>query len=324
MASTERPTVRIRLRGGQWADGEIPLTDLAKIGEATQLVVRRIGRELVEQRRPGRAAAAVERATALTLIGLRPGSTILEVAGVEPGVADVFDLDLELDLSARALDLWVRGLEALSAPHDKVPELPVGFDYAMSQAMDDWLRPLRNYESVGLVSRIGSANVATTVVPRTARLRLREVQPQPSLPWVSSTNQAMSGYLYQGNLNTGGFTLEDDTGHSVRLQVAPDLRAEAARLLNSRVQAVGKPEVNEAGRLSSFIVTYFEPLPGTRGEQHAFWSRQQVATPSGITSRVYRDDSYEPPGSLADYAVQGLSDDDVDRFTAAMSSLDDE
>lgn len=51
--------------------GEIALSDLASIAATLQLLATRIGRQLVGQTGPGRTVSGAERATRLTLTGIR-------------------------------------------------------------------------------------------------------------------------------------------------------------------------------------------------------------------------------------------------------------
>jgi len=315
----ERPIVRIRLRSVGMHDGEIPLSDLTRIADETQKLIRRIGRELVGQRGPGRAETAVEQATALSLVGLARGSTILEVAGVASVENDVLELDLPLDLSDRSLALWVGGLEALAAPDDRVPILPVGFDSHMVGYLDDWLRPLRRYQSVGLTSSIGPDRVTTSVVPETARSRLRTVNAQPSLPWVSSTDQALTGYLYQVNLSTGTFSIRDADNHVIRINVPPDLRTSAAQHIGTRVQAVGRPEVDDTGRLADFHVVHIVPQPGPdRGQQGEFFGRQDLWPNEALEGA---DPAPDVVSDHYDLAIEGVTDEEADAFEAAIRDV---
>ena len=88
--------------------------------------------------RPGRSKDPVERATALTLTGSRPGSTILDVAGVPAITSGVMEYDILVDLSARSIGMWVDGVAALA---ESEAHLPTDFDIHMVDAMENWLRP---------------------------------------------------------------------------------------------------------------------------------------------------------------------------------------
>lgn len=80
MAHPSRPMLHLRLSDQDERQGEIPLADLAKVAEETQRVVTRIARGMIDERGPGRLRRSVSDATTLFLVGLRSGSTILDIA----------------------------------------------------------------------------------------------------------------------------------------------------------------------------------------------------------------------------------------------------
>lgn len=305
----DRPIVQLRLRAPGMADGEISLADLELVAHETQQLVRRIGRQLVGRRGPGRADRAIQQATTLTLVGLHRGSTILDIAGVEPMIEGLLDLEAPLDLSDRAITLWADGLAAIAPNGGQPPDLPVGFDSHMVGYLDNWLRPLRRYHSVGLTSEAGTRLVQATVEPRAARKRLYEVSPQPSLPWVTGTDQALTGFLYQVNLSTGTFSIRDRTEHVTRLTVPPDLRSQAAQFIGTRVQAIGRPEIDDAGRLVGFHVSLLLPVgDNSVGEQPAMIERSDLVNAEGAVP-------------FDRWGIPGLRDDEVSTFQTALRQV---
>src|SRR5215211_1594153 len=98
MTSEQPATARARLvftlRDNRHHPGEIPLASLARIAAETQMLVRRLARSLDERGGPRRTPAAIEDATELMLVDVRPGSTALEVVGPvqEPQLDLGFDL----------------------------------------------------------------------------------------------------------------------------------------------------------------------------------------------------------------------------------------
>jgi hypothetical protein len=308
----ERPVISLRLIGAGQSDGEIRLEDLTKIAEATQSVVRRIARAMVGQRRLGRSTEPVSQATALSLVGLHKGSTVLDIAG--PPMMDeqaAFEFDLPTDLGELSLKLLSEGVCAL-ATEDDVAELPVGFDSSLVYDFDGWLRSLRKFDSVAIDANIGGKQLHAQVVPQTARKRLSEAAPQPILPFVSPTEQALEGKLYALNLNTGTFSIEDDAGHKIRLKVPEGLRRDAAAFVDHHVRAVGKPELDEVGRLRSFEVSRLELAPdvGALSHQTGFFEPHELRPPA--------------PGDLKnldEWAIDDLTDEETASFMDALADL---
>jgi len=304
----ERPVIRMRLRGASARDGEIPLTDLGRLAEETQALIRRLARGLVGQRGPGRAPFQIERSTSLTLVGLHAGSTILEIAGpVE--AEDALDFgNLPLDLGDRALIMFLEGMSALGSAN---PELPVGYDAAAVNDLQVWLRSVRGYKTVELDSDIRGRRVRASIEPAKARRTVRELQPQPSMPYVSPTEQALEGSLYALNMHTGTYSIKDDSQHTIRLKVPPDIREEAAQLINQRVRAIGTPELYGSRRLVAFMAYRLIPAPdlAVLHQQGGFFERHDLAVAAVADDRT-----------LNEWAIEDLSAEEVDGFLSALRS----
>src|SRR6266536_2728775 len=300
MTSRQRPLLRLRLRGGKYEEGEIPLRDLAEIARHTQLVVRRLGSALVARPGPGRPTSAIEQATELLLVGLTKGSTVLEIAGADPH-ADALELeDMPGDLGERALQLFVEGVTALS---EERPDMPFGFDESAKKTVGDWLRRIRKFEQVGVSLRAGAYSIGAEIQPNAARRRLETVQVQPHAPFVTATQQAVEGVLYALNIHTGTYAIQDDSGQRLRLAVPDDIRAEAAMLITRRVRAVGNAEMDERGRLKSFAVSSLRYAPSLEGlEQGAFFERHELPASS------------VPIDDLGEWVIEGLTQEEADDF----------
>ncbi len=303
MASKERPLLRLRLRGGKYEEGEIPLYDLSQIARETQLVVRRLGDALVARRGPGRPPAAIEQATELLLVGLTKGSTVLEIAAADaPSLA--FE-DMPPDLRERALTLFIDSVTALGEEH---PDMPLGFNEAARKGVDHWLRSVRRFEHVGVSLRMGAVSKADQVDTATARNRLKRAQIQPSVPFVTASQQAVEGELYALNVRTGTYQIEDDSGQKIRLIVPSEIRSDAAILVTRRVRAIGTAEVDERGRLQSFSVSTLRKVPASDVlEQGRFFQHHELNPPAAVGDDLDR------------WAIQGLSDEEADDFLASLS-----
>jgi hypothetical protein len=169
---------------------------------------------------------------------------------------------------------------------------------------------MRRYQSIGFESRVGGKVTQATALPAVARERLRSVTPQPLLPYVSASQQALEGRLYALNLNTGSFHVEDDAGHKIRTVLPDAVRADASMLVSRRVRAVGKPELDELGRIKSFRVDRIGAAPDLVGlsEQKSFFDVHdlEVKPPAG------------EEGTLDEWAIRDLSDAEADDFMAAL------
>ena len=308
--AADRPLLRLRLIADDVPEGEIALSDLARVASATQTFVRQIVGNLVGQRGPGGPSAAVGEASQLRLVGLKAGSTVLEIAGAPP-LADFLEYDIPTDLTDITFGLLIDGVAALATASDAEPaELPVGFDNRLMDDFDVWLKSLRQYKSVAFETRVRGKVTEALASPSAARTRLRSVAPQPVLPFVNPTQQALEGRLYALNLNTGSFHVEDDAGHKIRTVLAPEARGNASVLVSRRVRAIGRPQLDEAGRIRSFQVDEIGPAPDLAGlsEQKSFFDvhELEVKPPLGDS------------GSLDEWAITDLSRAEADDFMGSL------
>lgn len=114
------------------------------------------------------------------------------------------------------------------------------------------------------------------------------------------------------NLNTGSFSIEDDAGHEIRLKVPDGLRRDAAGLIDLHVRAVGKPELDEAGKLRSFDVSRLELAPDSEGlsRQTGFFESHELKPP--VPSDLKR---------LDEWAIDDLTDEETANFMDALADL---
>jgi hypothetical protein len=301
-----RPTLHLRLIGPNERDGEISLAELAKVAEQTQRVVTRIARGMIDDRASGRPRHNISDATTLSLIGLRSGSTVLDIALPVGAAGTLMAEDMPQELGEMALTVLAESLEELGE-NDSEPILPVGVDDKAAEDIDDWLRVLRTYTHININAQLSRGTIHAAFIPQEARARLRRATRQPSLPYVSADNQALTGKLYALNLRTGTFTIEDDARHSIRLTVPEDLRDEAAHLVNTRVRAFGRASLDDRHRLITFNVAALEQVPDLV-DQKAFFERHDlVVPPRGLDQ-----------GDLAEGVITDLSDDEIAAFMGAL------
>ena len=255
MTSEQHEPARARLvftlRDSQHSPGEIPLAELAHIAAETQMLVRRLARSLDERSGPGRTPAAIEEATELMLVDVRPGSTMLEVAGPVREPQLDLGLDAPEDIGTRAIDSLLSGLEAI-AQHEPLPD---AFDDISSRSLEDWLAAMAAATSdLEIEASVGGRPPRTVhLVPATARAEVsrRRAAQRPTIAQVGSAE----GRLYAVDLDSGRYRIRDDAGNSISIATAGLSREDVAPLLDQRVRAEGMPRFDEQGRLSSLEVS---------------------------------------------------------------------
>lgn len=301
----------MRLHGGDQPDGEILLTELSRIAVATQDLVRRIAKSMIGRRQPGPGRASIARASDLRLVGLHKGSTVLEIAGAAPDEQTALEFDIPTDLGDLSLTMLVDGVRALAGDNPE-PDLPVGYSQALVDDLDKWLRSFRGFDTVGIEATVAGKTKQVKLAPKTARGRLAQATPQPSLPFISAKDQVLEGKLYALNLNTGTFSIEDDAGHKIRIKVPADVRRAAAVLVDRRVRAVGNPELDDNGRLTSFEVQRLELAPDLEGlsVQTRFFESHELQSPPVDALR-----------DVDDWAIDDLTEEESTDFLAALAEL---
>lgn len=306
MAQQSRSVIHLHLHRPDERRGEILLSELAKVAQQTQRVISRLAQGLIDDLTPASLRHEVVNATKLSLVGLGPGSTVLDIAGPVPDTDTLTAEGMPEELRDMAMAAFVESLGTLSQEH---PILPLGVDDAGVQAIDDWLRSLRDYERITIVAEVSGAPRQAEITPRLARRQLRSAETQPSLPYISADHQILTGRLYALNLRTGKFSIEDGTGHTIRLSVPADMRDEAAQLVNRRVRAIGTALLDSTGHLISFEVAAFIELPAL-GDQGAFFEYHRLEEPPRPISQE----------DLTQGVISDLSEDEIDAFVSALRS----
>lgn len=308
MPDDMRPGAKLHLDGGGLIPGEIPLDALVKVARQTQLLIRQIARSLIVQRDPGRTRQPAEIASMLSLKGVHIGSTVLDLVLPPLPPQEALDYDIPTDIGDLSMNMFVDGFVAV-AGHAEVPEMPVGYDRPLIDDMDVWFRGLRQYTSVGVESAIGSHKIEVHTQPKRARERLKRVDAQPTLPWISRTDQSLEGRLYAVNTRTGSWSIEDATGHSIRLRLPEALRTEAATWVNRRVLAVGRPVYTETRRLREFATERIVPAPERDGlpDAAAFYEEHQLIPMP------------PPDGGLDGWFIDDLTEDESEAWASALA-----
>jgi hypothetical protein len=271
----------LRLEGLSVADGEIPLRDLALIGEALQLTATRIARQVSGGPERGRPGSYIERISELRLTGLSGGSTTLELSLGDQGTLDLIGGDedqvshrLEEAFSAIATNrppAWVNPPIAKSI-RDVITRIQAS---GARQVTAAWTSPT---EPIQRVINIDTVNLEVWQV--VAELEVERV--------------SMAGRLDRVDLRARRFRIRDDVGHDIMLEDVVDLDT-AATLIGHRVIASG-----EAERSGDRIVRIIEPRLALEDLPEG-WSIPPVdVVPAGA--------------AIPARGIDGVSDEDLEVF----------
>jgi len=276
---------KLRLEGIASPPGQIPLRDLAEIGQALQTTATRIARQVVGAERPGRAPAFVDNVSEIRLTGLGEGSTVLELT-----VGDETALPLpgsEEDTIARRLEESFGAIAANRPP--------------------TWASPLVR-ESIGrLVARVEAAGASQVTASwganGSAGQQVISVGQVDATVWKVDQDQetefvAMSGLLDKVDLRARRFRIHDDVGHDITLEDVLDLDA-AARLIGRRVVARGVAE-----RSGDRVARIVEPTLALETLPEQWTAPLPSALPIG--------------GVVPRGGISGVTSDEVDEFLAEL------
>jgi hypothetical protein len=303
MTTSERSTIRLRLLGADYPDGEIPLANLGAIAERAQQLATRLARAEEGRGGPGRSPNRLAEGVRLMFLGIESGSTQLLIAAPPR--------DPQLDLGPateeaieRTLGRLIDGLDAAATGDD----LPDGYDDLSRRALADWLDALAqaapSLEAEGRVGARPTKNVR--LQPATARERLRQVTAPPPSPAAIT----VEGVLYAVDLLNGRYRIEDDMGSRIDLVTTIFTAEDIRPLLAQRVVATGTPEYNDAGRIrevEATTITPAEEIPGL--DPSRFWRNVEL-------DELLR--SAEPLRSIDHLAIPGLTEDEGDAFLRAL------
>ncbi|MGH8930155.1 MAG: hypothetical protein ACRDZO_05840 [Egibacteraceae bacterium] len=301
MNERARERLSLRLEGGDYGDGEIPLLALAHIASETQQLVRRLARSLTQRSGPGRTPGSIENATNLLLIDLQPGSTMLTFAS--PPVVQPM-LGFFEEVGAAAFGALMDGIEAL----ENDAELPAAFDDVVSKSLDGWLDAVK--------SAAPAAEVRAELSSRPPRvLRLEPEAAQAALARRSPNEEpseqgerTIEGRLYAVNLETGRYALRDDAGNSISLTGEGIPSDAVGRFVGQRVQAEGVAHI-DTGHLQSLDVARLDLARPFEGEDRDWFYRGQT-----LAELL---EGTEPLDSLDDLVIEDLTDEEIEAFLEA-------
>lgn len=260
-------SITLRLSGTDVPPGEIALSDLASIAGALQLLVTRIGRQLVGQTGPGRAAGWAERATRLTLTGIKEGSTRLQVTA---GAANTLDVDdpFEEQVMDRLWEVFA-GLASAGPP--------------------DWATATVALTAIDFVGSVGAAARECEFTGRRGQRERGRVAVRPQKvnrdAWTTLLAEpdlvpeiGVTGELDLVDLRTRKFRVRDAVGNYVVLEDVGNA-AEAAALVGRRVRAVGTGLRGTRGQIAKLV----EPQVSDAGVP-AEWVDRDLADLASIFS----------------------------------------
>jgi len=276
---------KLRLEGIASPPGQIPLRDLAEIGQALQTAATRIARQVVGAERPGRAPAFVDSVSEIRLTGLGEGSTVLELSLGDETALPL--LGSEEDTIARRLEESFGAIAANRPP--------------------TWASPLVR-ESIGrLVARVEAAGASQVTASwganGSAGQQVIAVGQVDAAVWKVDQDQetefvAMSGLLDKVDLRARRFRIHDDVGHDITLEDVLDLDA-AARLIGRRVVARGVAE-----RSGDRVARIVEPTLALETLPEQWTAPLPADLPIG--------------GVVPRGGISGVTSDEVDEFLAEL------
>lgn len=303
---SSRARMEVRLVGGPHPDGEVPLGALAGIAQTVQDLVSRLAREVSGRSGAGRTPDELSDMSRLLLVGLRAGSTTLEIAGPEVDMELDLGRDIPADAGTQALERFALVLESVAAPK---PALPPDLDSPAARSASELLEALAPYPQVDVELEAAGRRHQVRLRPTAIAAALRQDDPAAETTEPYAVSRTVAGVLYALNLHTGRFQVEDDLGATIDLSVPPALRPGALRLVDQRVVATGVAQ-STGGRLRLVEVTGIEPageLPGIDAD--AF------RRPANLADLLR---AATPLASLDDLVVEGLTDAEALAFLTAL------
>ena len=309
MATIERKDAELRLtlEGLDSAPATIRLRDLERLAEALQGGLEAVANVL--SGRPGVSAGplatSVADATGLTLVGLAPGSTVLEFKLEEPSVSEADSDEQRMfspppkDLGFRALKFFVGGLKD-RVEHDDAP-LPDAWDVGVATKADDLARFVSERQvSLTIESKepdLGQQQV--TISPLSAR-RLG------APPTTIRRRRTTSGRLILVDLGSSRIDVEEPSGKRVKGRFSADLETVVTATVGKIITASGEEEFDQAtGKSGPVEFETIEAAAEAIRLNDDFWANRTAAAQAeaqGVT----------PIGSIAELARPDMfTDDDV-------------
>lgn len=243
--------ITFRLIEGPAPSGQIRAIDVQRIAGALHETSIRLGREFDEQHGPGRSRRPVEDLHQVRLVGLKGGSTTLEL---EIGPPDMLPIELE---DAVWRDDMLRAL-LTGVAHDVRPE---GVSDLVADSIGDLVQGLRSAATkIEMTFDEGApSRFSTRAIAREAWAKSRRS--------VQDDEVEVSGVLEKIDIRSHALRVRDDVGNTFDLaEVSGDV--EAGRFIGRRVTASGRAIRSREGVLLGLqdptineFVSVFPPAP---------------------------------------------------------------
>lgn len=299
----EATTLHVVLEGDAARLEEIPAQDIARLIDGTIRSITRAA-ELVTGRQPGlggRRSAAVEEATQLRLVEIRPGSVALVLQG--PKQPDTLNLEFDDErLTERAIN------QTLDAVEGTLDDVPLGLASALA-GLGEELGVGERYETVRFDLGTGSRIVRTCRFDHTARARLRQIAQQPK-PAASS---AVSGTLVEADFERLTARLRTPTNRSVKIAFTDEKADSIQNALRKKAEFDGvvtyDPNTHEAQSVEMHSIVHAEQ--GQLDLESGFWKNYTVRELAAQQGVVVSE-------AVSELHATGLSSDDFDSFFEAL------
>lgn len=294
--ATPRAILRIRLIGDD--NGSIPLTDLSGLAAGVQETVLRLARHRANRSGPGRTPEELRDWIRLDATGIESGSAVLVVEA--PGRDEQLPLE---DVSDPGLEALASFEDALEAIGSNTP-MPEDVDPLSEETIRTMLRRLSGYQRVEWSHEGAGISRRIIIDPKAVDATAEpadDLQPR---------QETLVGRLYQLNLRSHRYGIEDDLGRSIHCEFPRDSQhlEEIRQLIGRRIVLTGTAFRDETGDVARFEVNQISAAdkPETTSE---FFSFDLDSALSAV----------EPVGDLATLGIPELTEAEANDFWQALN-----
>jgi hypothetical protein len=278
-----------RLIGADTPKGQIDVDDAVAILQKLQELATKIGRVETGAEQRGRPGKKVERVARLRLVGLKEGSTVIQVERVSDEGTLEFDLEHEQGFDAVFSEI----IQAIGSD-----ERPEGISDSIAETAGDLVAVLRK---AAPEVEFGTSGVARR------KFKTAETHRETWLPTRENAAHepvTVVGRLYAVNLKSHRLQIQDDVGNEFALpKVHND--DEVGHLLGRYVSVTGTPERDLRGRVTQVHGAVITAAP-------------QLGADAGVREAVSLDEILAAaPGPISG-GIPGLTEEEADAFYEAL------